>query len=68
MNINLENASEVGENVKVVKVDNLLVFVVDTNKDLGLSSTGKMRCVANTGGFTFLPGDLKGNIYIGKKA
>lgn len=67
--INTEKMQEVGfdSNVRAEMQGNLLVLVVDTTKDLGLSSTGKMRAVGNTGGFQALPGSLKGNVYIGKK-
>ncbi len=54
-------------NVRVSLVGTSLVLVIDTTKDLGLSSTGKMRAVANTGGFQTFPSGLKGNVYIGKK-
>lgn len=67
--IDTEKMAEVGidANVKVTIVGTNLVLVIDTTKDLGLSSTGKMRAVANTGGFQTLPNGLKGNVYIGKK-
>jgi len=60
--------SEVGNNVKAALVGKLLVLVIDTSKNLGPSSTGKMIGVGNTGGFAPLPAGLKGNIYVGKKA
>jgi hypothetical protein len=44
------------------------VLVIDLDRDLGPSSTGKMRAIANTGGFQPLPNGLRGNVYIGKKA
>lgn len=67
--IELEAAKEIGigSNVLAVQQDPYLIFVIDIGKDLGPSSSGKMRAVANTGGFQVMPGDLKGNIYIGKK-
>jgi len=68
INLTLENMTEVGENIRVVKQDKYLILVIDTTVDLGLSSTGKMRAIGNSSGFTALPGGLKGNIYIGKKA
>lgn len=63
-----EDLSEVGNNVAAGKFGNLLVFVVDTTREIGLSSTGKMMGLGSTGGFAPLPGGLKGNIYVGKKA
>jgi hypothetical protein len=67
--IDTEKMSEVtmGSNVKAVMEGDLLILVVDTTKDLGVSSTGKMRACGNTGGFQGLPGGLKGNVYIGRK-
>ncbi len=56
-----------GSNVKAMMDGSILILVIDTTKDLGVSSTGKMRACANTGGFQGLPGGLKGNIYVGKK-
>jgi len=68
LTIETASMSEAGQNVKVATVDGKLVFVIDPTVDLGLSSTGKMRCIANTGGFTAIPGNLKLNLYLGKKA
>ncbi len=59
---------EVGDNVKATKQGNLLILVVDTSQEIGLSSTGKMMGLGSTGGFQALPGGLKGNLYVGKKA
>ncbi len=68
--VNTNQMSEVGggSNVLAAQVDGHLILVIDLSKDLGLSSTGKMRAIGNTGGFQPLPGGLRGNIYIGKKA
>ena len=67
--IEFEAAKEIGidSNVLAIQQEQYLILVIDTSKDLGLSSTGKMRAVANTGGFQVMPGGLHGNIYIGKK-
>jgi hypothetical protein len=59
---------EVSQNIKAMQVGNNLVIVIDTTQNLGQSSTGKMNGIGNTNGFTALPGNLKGNIYVGKKA
>jgi hypothetical protein len=56
-----------GSNVKVEMQGDLIILVIDTTKDLGVSSTGKMRACGNTGGFQGLPGGLKANVYVGKK-
>lgn len=68
--IDESNLKEIGldSNVLAGVVGDRLVLVIDINKDLGLSSSGKMRAVGSTGGFQALPGGLKGNVYIGKKA
>jgi len=63
-----KDLTQVGQNVAAAVTDGKLVLVVDLKVSLGPSSTGKMLGVGNTSGFTALPGGLKGNIYIGKKA
>ncbi len=67
--IDTDKMSEItmGSNVKAMMDGTTLILVIDTTKDLGVSSTGKMRACANTGGFQGLPGGLKGNVYVGKK-
>jgi hypothetical protein len=55
----------VDSNVRVTMVDRLLVIIVDTEVDLGPSTTGKMITVGSSHGFQQFPGDLRGNIYIG---
>lgn len=66
--IDLSNMQEVGDNVRAAKQGSLLVIVVDTNQEIGPSSSGKMMGLGSTGGFQSFPGNLKGNLYIGKKA
>jgi len=69
MNIDLEKATEVGQNVKALQVGTTLILVIDTTVDLGPSkSSGKMIGIGNSNGFTNLPGGLRGNVYVGKKA
>jgi hypothetical protein len=65
--VDMKDTQLVGENIAVAKVDNKLVIVVDLTSEVGMSSTGKMMGIASTGGFAFFPGNLKGNIYIGRK-
>ena len=67
LNIQTEQLAEIGDNVKAFKQGDLLVLVIDTRQDLGLSSSGKMTTVASTGGFTPAPGGTKLNLYLGKK-
>lgn len=66
--IEVEKMQQVGENLFAAEVEGKLVLVLDTQYEGGLSSTGKMRTVASTGGFVQFPGGLKGNLYIGRKA
>jgi len=68
ISVNLKDAKAVGENLKIVKQDDLLIIVVDTTKEIGASSSGKMIGIASTGGFTAVPGQLKMNLYLGRKA
>jgi hypothetical protein len=63
-----EELQVVGQNVKAIVVGDNLVLVIDTTTNIGPSSSGKMIGYGSTGGFTPLPGDLKGNIWVGKKA
>lgn len=61
------NMVEAGENILATTVGEKLVIVVDLTRNVGRSSTGKMLGVAKTSGFQSFPGNLRGNIYIGKK-
>ena len=67
--LDLEVMKEIGvdSNVRAVLSGDLLILVIDTTKDLGPSSTGKMNTVGNTSGFQLFPGSMKGNVYIGRK-
>ncbi len=71
MTVDLSTLTEIGDNVKVGVIQEggrqLLVFVVDPAKDLGPSSTGKMRMVASTHGWTLAPAGLKANVMLGKR-
>lgn len=66
--VDTDTMQEVGDNVKATQKGDHLVIVINTKKEIGLSSTGKMMGLGSTGGFQALPGGLKGNIYVGKKA
>ena len=59
-------ATAIGDNVQYEEKDGKIILTIDPKVDLGLSSTGKMRGVANTGGFTKLPNGMKLNLYLGK--
>ena len=65
---NTDSFREFGDNIRADLVGGKLIIVIDTEQEIGLSSTGKMMGVASTGGFIKLPGGLKGNIYIGKSS
>jgi len=61
-----DDLKPIGENIKAGLSGKLLVLVIDTTEEIGESSTGKMMGVASTEGFARFPGELKGNVYIGK--
>jgi hypothetical protein len=56
--INLTNATELGDNVVGQVVDGKLVLVIDTTVSLGPSSSGKSMMVSTTHGFARMPGGL----------
>jgi len=62
----LEDVVE-GGNVRYVIQGDALILVIDMSKDLGLSSTGKMRSIANTSGFKPIRGGMSMNLYLGKR-
>lgn len=66
--IDLNKLQDIGNNVKATLHDELLILIIDPAQTIGLSSTGKMMGIASTNGFVMMPGGLKGNLYIGKKA
>lgn len=68
LEIDTDKLQKIGENVRAGIINDQLVIIIDPDKKIGLSSTGKMMGVASTNGFAQIPGDLKGNIYIGRKA
>lgn len=68
MTVDLSKSIDVGENIHAVKVDGLLILVIDPSREIGLSKSGKMMGVASSGGFTKVLGDLSLNLYVGKKA
>lgn len=68
MYIDEKDLMPAGENILAGIVEGKLVLVIDTKKNIGPSSSGKMMGYASTGGFTGLPGGFKGNVYIGKKS
>jgi hypothetical protein len=66
--VDLDGGNHIGQNIVAVETDGKLVLVIDTSVDLGASSTGKMNGIASTGGFVQLPGGMKLNLYLGRKA
>lgn len=67
MEINLNDAERVGENVRMLRQDGRIILIIDEAAEIGPSSSGKMMGVASTGGFTAIPGGCKLNLYLGKK-
>ena len=65
--IDTDDLHAIGENIAAIVQDDQLILVVDTKQEIGLSSSGKMMGIASTEGFTKMPGNLKGNVWIGKK-
>jgi len=65
--INTELTNIVGENILATIVEGKLILIIDTTQEIGLSSTGKTMGVGSSSGFKPLPGNLTGNIYVGKK-
>lgn len=72
VNIKSEDLKFVADNVEITQAMNKLIIVVDLEKTVGLSSSGKMMGIASTGGFTALPvtstrgKKIKMNMYIGE--
>jgi hypothetical protein len=60
--------TEVGNNVQVQEIEGKLHIIIDPKANLGPSASGKMIGVASTGGFTVIPGGMKLNLYLGRKA
>lgn len=51
------------KNVKIELIDGKIIITIDSTADYGLSSSGKSRTVASTGGFIPVPGtNVKLNI------
>jgi hypothetical protein len=73
MDIKTEDLKPVADNVEIMQAMNKLFIVVDLEKTVGLSSSGKMMGIASTGGFLSLVGvtstrgkRIKMNMYIGE--
>ena len=51
------------KNVKIEVKDGKIIITLDAGADYGLSSSGKSRTVASTGGFVVIPGtEIKLNL------
>ncbi len=68
ISVDTDKMREAGNNVLVTQVDNRLVIVINTDVEIGLSSTGRMMGVGSTGKWATMPYGLVGKIYVGKKA
>ena len=49
--VEMDELVELGTNIRMITVGNLLVLVVDLDQDNGPSSSGKLNCIGQTGGF-----------------
>ena len=67
LTVKMRDARDVGDNIKAVEVDGMLVLIIDPKTEIGESASGKMMGIASTGGFAAIPGGLKMNLYCGKK-
>jgi hypothetical protein len=67
MTVDTSKAQNLGDGIQAVEVEGKLVLVIDPTKDFGVSTSGKMRACANSGGFTSAPFGLKLNLYAGRK-
>ena len=63
----LENMEEVEENLYVIRINGTLILVMDENENIGLSASGKMQGIAQSGGFVSLGKGVKANVYVGKR-
>jgi len=72
VNIKSEDLKFVADNIQIIQAMNKLFIVVDLEKTVGLSSSGKMLGICSSGGFTALPVTstrgkrIKMNLYIGE--
>jgi len=67
LTINEAEATKIGQNLRYLQLGDTLVLLVDTSKTVGESKSGKMMGIASTGGFVYVEGDMKLNMYLGKK-
>ena len=65
--IDLEGSIKVGDNVEMVKKDNLTMFIINEDEPTNtLSKSGKSMTIANTGGMQRFDGLLL-NFWYGRK-
>ena len=70
ININSDELKKVGENLKMVVKDDMLILVVDLKEEIGVSASGKMMGIASTAGFTKIADfdkPLSMNVWVRKK-
>jgi hypothetical protein len=65
--VNVKDLEELGDNVKYVYQDDLLIIVIDANKDIGMSASGKSQGIASTGGMAHMSNHKMINLWYGKK-
>jgi hypothetical protein len=62
-----EDLAEVGENLQMARIGNMMVIVIpDMTKNLGLSTSGKSQAIASSGGMSKM-GGLLFNLWLGRK-
>ena len=67
-----EEMQVVANNVRITQEEDILFIAVDLSRTLGLSKSGKMMGIGNTGGFQAIPVDnprrkvTKLNLYLGE--
>lgn len=66
--ISMDETVKAGNNVQGLLQGRYLILVIDTTVEIGPSASGKMIGIASTEGFQRMPGDYRGNFYLGKRA
>ena len=67
MDIDLTKAGTIGQNVRALTVNGLLILVIDPKVELGMSGSGKSMMVATTSGNVTVGGILKLGLNMYKK-
>ena len=65
--IDTKDLSKIGSNIEMVQQGNLLILVIDTSKELGMSKSGASMAIASTEGMMKLPEKKMLNVWYGRK-